>query len=223
MPAAMARLWSDTGLGDVTTSLTALAVTAVHHYREVLSLSSPHSSSAPTKSAPPAPRSKSGVRPDHLPLRPDQIPDRGTRAGLHPCTRTGSPLLAVALLGGCQQYTFLCLTAPSRLEGPRAGLTAFAERLINLLILRSTAVGVISPVHRHAGRNPGPGPGLRRQPSRARGYHRGVRDRHRRPASHTRPRRHTTPHAATARPVLPPDAAAACIHVCPTLFDEPEF
>jgi AcrR family transcriptional regulator len=145
MPAAMARLWSDTGLGDVTTSLTALAVAAVQYYREVLPLSGPQILGADEIRAARAEVQEREFGPiiGHDGLTRYLTVEQGL--GRIPAY-ADPPLLAVALLGGCQQYAFLCLTtAPSHLEDPRAGLTAdptaFAERLINLLIPRSAAPG----------------------------------------------------------------------------------
>jgi AcrR family transcriptional regulator len=144
MPAAMARLWDDTGLGDVTRNLTALAVAAVRYYSEVLPLSGPQVLGAQEIRA-----ARTEVRErefgpiiGHDGLTRYLTVEQGL--GRIPA-RADPPLLAVALLGGCQQYAFLCLTTePSRLDDPRSGLTAnataFAERLINLLIPRTTAL-----------------------------------------------------------------------------------
>jgi AcrR family transcriptional regulator len=145
MPAAMARLWSDTGLGDVTAGLTALAVAAVRYYREVLPLSGPQVVGAEEIRA-----ARAGI--EEREFGPIIGHDGLTRylaveqgLGRLPAD-VDPPLLAVALLGGCQQFAFLSLTtAPARLEDPRSGLTAdpaaFAERLIKLLIPHPTAPG----------------------------------------------------------------------------------
>lgn len=139
MPNAMQRLWTDVGSGDLRDHLTDLAVAAIHFYREVLPLSGPQLVHRTELD-----EARSGL-PDHF----------GPIIGHENLTRflsieqrlgrlaagTDPAVLALTLLGSCQQYAFLALTStPDQLDASAAALSSdpatIARRVVDQLVSR---------------------------------------------------------------------------------------
>jgi AcrR family transcriptional regulator len=140
LPAAMQRLWSQVGSGDLKGNLASLVPAAVKFYSEVLPLSGPPfiGSRAIRRTREQVDEEQFGPIIGHQTLVRYLTVEQPLGA-FH--AETDIPLLATAFFGACQQYAFLSLTAtPAQLEVDESGLTtdvlAFARRLLDALLPR---------------------------------------------------------------------------------------
>ena len=138
LPAAMQRLWTQIGSGEVRSNLAALVPAAVRFYTEVLPLSGVQFVSSRDMQ-----RTKDQVDEQQFgPIVGHQMLVRYLDVEQRLDRLSGNvdiPMVVTAFFGACQQYAFLSMTAtPAQLESDESGLTTDSEvfgiRLLDALL-----------------------------------------------------------------------------------------